>query len=150
VSWAIGGALFFVMTLSNPPDTFFSFGPEYSVRLFMYGVIAAFLLIPSFFGDQGKGRLRHALAGPVLVFLGTVSLGFYLWHLHILEQLREWMGLGPFQGTTSDFVILCVLTFALGVVAATFSYFVVERPFLRLKDQPVSSLWRRHKAKAAS
>lgn len=143
LSWAIGGILFFAMTLSNPPDAFFRFGPEYSVRLFVYGVIAAFLLVPSFFGDQTKGRLRHALASPIPVYLGTVSLGFYLWHLHILQQLRDWMDLGPFQGTTRDFVVLAVLTFVLGLIAATVSYFVVERPFLRLKDRPISTLWRR-------
>jgi len=150
LSWALGGILFLVLTLSSPPDAFFHFGAEYSVRLFVYGVIAALLLIPSFFGDQRRGRLRHLLAGPIPVYLGTVSLGFYLWHLHILEQLRDWMDLGPFQGTTSDFVVLAILTFALGVVAATISYFVVERPFLRLKDRPVSSLWRREAHAAAS
>jgi peptidoglycan/LPS O-acetylase OafA/YrhL len=143
VSWAIGGILFFVMTLSSPPDEFFHFGAEYSMRLFGYGVIAAFLLVPSFFGDQSKGALRRFLASPVMVYLGTVSLGFYLWHLHILEQLREWMDLSAFEGTTGDFVKLGVLTFLLALVAASFSYFVVERPFLRLKDRPVSSLWRR-------
>ena len=139
IAWAIAGVLWVGLSRTAPPDTPGEFGTEYVVRLFMYGVIAAFMLTPAFFGDQSATNLRKFLSSRVMVFLGTVSLGFYLWHLDILDQIREWMGYQPFHG---NFLWLVVATFALSLVAASFSYYVVERPFLRLKDRPISSLWR--------
>jgi peptidoglycan/LPS O-acetylase OafA/YrhL len=143
ISWASGGTVFLALCFSSPPSSITTFGPEYSVRLFLYGVIGAFLLVPSFFGNQRVGTLRHILASPVMVYLGAVSMGFYLWHKHIIEEARDWFGLGPFQGSASDFADLAVITFILALIAATISYYGVERPFLQLKDRPVSTLWRR-------
>ena len=56
------------------------YGAEYWFRWFLFGVFAFFLLAPAMFGDQRKGAAGVARQRP-LVFLGTVSLGFYLFHL---------------------------------------------------------------------
>jgi peptidoglycan/LPS O-acetylase OafA/YrhL len=143
LAWLLGGVVFLAVCFTSPPSSIATFGPEYAVRLALYGVIAALVLVPSFFGDQRAGGLRHLLASPVMVYLGTVSLGFYLWHKHIIDRARVWFGLGAFQGTTGDFVDIAVITFVLALAAATVSYFVAERPFLRLKDRPLVSLLRR-------
>ena len=42
------------------------------------------------------------------------------------------------------------LTFVGAIALAFLSYYLVEKPFLRLKDKPFSSLWRRDPAKASS
>ncbi len=66
----------------------------------MFGVFALFFLAPTMFGDQRQGRVRRFLASRPLVMLGTVSLGFYLFHLAIMSNVQEW--LAP-SGTSSAF-----------------------------------------------
>ena len=48
-------------------------------------------------------------------------------------------------------VSLVVFLPLVGAIALAFlSYYLVEKPFLRLKDKPFSSLWRRTPAKVSS
>jgi peptidoglycan/LPS O-acetylase OafA/YrhL len=65
--------------------------------------------------------------------------------------VQEW--LAP-EGTSSAFYgslpAVFTLTFVGAIALALLSYYVVERPCLKLKDRPVSSLWRRTPAKASS
>ncbi len=70
------------------------------MRRFLFGVFAFFLLAPTMFGDQTKGRARRVLASKPLVMLGTVSLGFYLFQLAVMSNVQEW--LAP-DGTSSAF-----------------------------------------------
>ena len=92
------------------------------------------------FGDQTAGRGRRFLASRPLVLLGTVSLGFYLFHLAFLGKAQEWLGVGDFGGSLPT---VFAITFVCSVGLAFVSYYVVERPFLRLKDRSFRSLWRR-------
>ena len=75
----------------SPPDTPGVYGAEYWVRWFLFGVFAFFLLAPAMFGDQTKGWGRRFLASKPLVLLGTVSLGFYLFHLAVMANVQEWL-----------------------------------------------------------
>ena len=60
----------------------------------------------------------QALGWRPLAFVGTISYGLYLWHF-----LFIWSGLPA--------IVVVAASFA----AAIASYYVVERPFLRLKDR---------------
>ena len=84
----------------SPPDTPGVYGAEYWFRWFLFGVFAFFLLAPAMFGDQTQGSGRRFLASQPLVLLGTVSLGFYLFHLAVMSNVQEW--LAP-AGTSSVF-----------------------------------------------
>jgi peptidoglycan/LPS O-acetylase OafA/YrhL len=144
VSWSVAGAVALSFATFSPPDTPGAHGAEYGVRWFMFGVFVIFFLAPAMFGDQRRGRVRRVLASKPLVMLGTVSLGVYLFHLAIMSNVQEW--LAP-AGTSSAFYgslpVVFTLTFVGSVILAFLSYYAVEKPFLRLKDQPFSSLWRR-------
>jgi peptidoglycan/LPS O-acetylase OafA/YrhL len=94
-------------------------------------VFSFFLLVPAMFGDQTAGRARKVLAARPLVLLGTVSLGFYLFHLAFLSKTQEWLGVGAFGGSLPT---VFAITFVCSVALAFVSYYLVERPFLRLKD----------------
>ena len=78
------------------------------------------------------------------MFLGTISLGFYLFHLALMFNVQDW--LAP-EGQSGDFYgslpTVFGLTFVLSIAFAAISYYLVERPFLRLKDKPLTSLVRR-------
>ena len=47
-----------------------------------------------------RARAGRCLASKPLVYLGTISLGFYLFHLALMTNIQEW--LAP-DGTSGDF-----------------------------------------------
>jgi len=70
------------------------------------------------------------LANRVVYFLGLISYSLYLWHFVAMQQLRQLVGDG--YGTLPHWITFPMAT-ATAVALATASYFVVERPFYRLK-----------------
>jgi peptidoglycan/LPS O-acetylase OafA/YrhL len=140
VSWAGAGAVVVGFATFAPPDTPGVFGAEYWFRWFFFGVFSFFLLLPAMFGDQRASKARRVLASRPLVLLGTVSLGFYLFHLAFLSQTQDWLGVGAFGGSLPT---VFTITFVCSVAMAFVSYYLVERPFLRLKDRSWRSLARR-------
>jgi peptidoglycan/LPS O-acetylase OafA/YrhL len=149
-SWLIALALFAVVTLYRPMAQPLALtGREYMTRQFLYGLIAAFWLIPSMFGDQSRGRIRAFLRHPVMVFLGAVSLSFYLYHVAILSQIEIWTGAAPFGNDFGELVGIGVpLTLAIAIA----SYYLVERPGLRMKNSHLKDRWRlrAHRADSAA
>ena len=71
--------------------------------------------------------VARALSIAPLVFLGRISYGLYLWHLPILAAFGV-MGAG--------LTPVAVPAVAVAVAAATASYYLVERPFMRRKSRP--------------
>jgi peptidoglycan/LPS O-acetylase OafA/YrhL len=73
-----------------------------------------------------RTQLHHLLELPILVWIGRLSYGLYLWHFPIYNVLLA-MDMTPLQ----VFVFGTPLSFAVALL----SYFVVERPFLRRKNE---------------
>jgi peptidoglycan/LPS O-acetylase OafA/YrhL len=93
-------------------------------------IAATALLMPGVFGPQGSGLIRRFLRFPAVQWVGLVSYGIYLWHESAIELVQEALDQPLFTG---DFPTLLVLATALSLLFAGASYFVVERPALRLK-----------------
>jgi peptidoglycan/LPS O-acetylase OafA/YrhL len=101
----------------------------------LYLLVALGLLLPAVFGTPENSVIGRLLGSRVLLFLGLVSYGIYLYHLAALDLLRDALG-GTLTGgsawTTGVY-------FALGALAATVaaagSYYLVERPALSLKGR---------------
>jgi peptidoglycan/LPS O-acetylase OafA/YrhL len=163
VCWLIAGAIFLVVTRMRYPDRPFGLHDssgysDYLPRQFLYGIASAVWLAPAIFGDQAKGVIRRVLAARPLVFLGGVSLSFYLWHLVIIDKVKELtvpdydqlrrLALNPRPGNTLDgvgtfqgnYLKIVLIAWAISFVVATALYYLVELPFLRLKDAPLRSL----------
>lgn len=60
------------------------------------------------------------LGAPVLVWLGRLSYGFYLWHYLIMRVLQEWGW---------HWLAVLVVGVVLGLIGASLSYYFVERRF---------------------
>jgi len=106
-------------------------GTQYAVQYVTFGLIAALLLLPAAFGDGRSGLPRRILASPVLAWLGLISYGIFLYHWPIAyalsrEGVTEWWPHSPI-------LVLTLVTLVLTVASATASYYLVERPILRLK-----------------
>jgi peptidoglycan/LPS O-acetylase OafA/YrhL len=112
----------------------------------LLGAMAALLIVfPAVFGQKRGGLPRRILASRTLTWLGVVSYGMYLWHYPLLFWLAGTghvpLAQAPFGRlfhVTLTPLELCAalgaLTLAMTVVAAAFSYYVVELPFLRRKE----------------
>jgi peptidoglycan/LPS O-acetylase OafA/YrhL len=80
--------------------------------------------------------LTQVLGYPVIAFLGKISFGLYVYHFAIaallpvlLRKVLPTASLGSFYGAE------LVVGFLLTVLIATLSYFVLERPFLKIKER---------------
>lgn len=93
----------------------------------LQAVFAFALLLPAVFGNPDRGAVRKLLASRVLLWIGIVSYGVYLWHAAIIGTLVD---LGALDGLGFLWFIVVALGLTLLVVAA--SFYGVERPALRL------------------
>jgi peptidoglycan/LPS O-acetylase OafA/YrhL len=96
------------MSVSGPP-------------VLLFALAAAVL---TFRAMQG-GSLASALEFAPLVFLGRISYSLYLWHW----PLFVWFGVA------GGFELLDLPAIAVAVLLAIGSHYLVERPFLRLKNR---------------
>lgn len=94
-------------------------------------VVAFLMVVPAVFESNFRGPVHRLMANRALQWCGLVSYGIFLYHYTIARQLAEegwttWIPGGPFGG----FVLA---TLAISVTIAALSYYLVEKPFLRLK-----------------
>ena len=87
------------------------------------------------FGVVGApdSRLARALSQKILVAIGRVSYGLYLWHLPIFLVVTPRETDFTLWNTGLSFWPLLVVRFALTIAIAGVSFVLVERPALRLK-----------------
>jgi peptidoglycan/LPS O-acetylase OafA/YrhL len=111
--------------------------------LFAPGMEAAFALVLASTLLRGEQTVvGRALSWRPLVAAGTVSYGIYLWHMFVILCLlhtRAWWS------TETDIVLVLAAT----SLIASVSWFLVERPAMRLKDGPLLAPRRPHRPSAA-
>jgi peptidoglycan/LPS O-acetylase OafA/YrhL len=133
--WAVALGLFALASTPLAGPRAFEAPPDvWAVVLknLLYAGTAAFLLLPAIFG-AGPGTLRRrVLASRPARWLGRISYGIFLWHLLVLQGVTAVLGRPPFTGS---WLQVFALTWLGGVAVATVSYYLVERPALRLKGR---------------
>lgn len=132
--WALAAAAFWAactqIGLSGSPFQ----GPstkQFIARHELYTLVALGLILPAQFALPGRGVAGRLLATRALAFLGLVSYGLYLYHYAAVKQLYDWIDLGA--APEVEFLVHAALGLAGATVLAALSYYVVERPALRLK-----------------
>ncbi len=93
----------------------------------LYAVVAMLMLAPAVFADEGPGLVRRALRNRVLAWIGLISYGFYLYHTLVIQELSKTVH-GPIA-----YPVLLVSAFALSCACAAVSYYLLERPAMRLR-----------------
>ena len=98
------------------------------VKQATFGLVALGLLLPAVFATAGRDPIRRLLAWRPLAYCGVVSYGIYLWHQAWAKKAVGWQAHPLFA---ADFVTVLAATLALTLLAASVSWFVVERPLMR-------------------
>jgi peptidoglycan/LPS O-acetylase OafA/YrhL len=81
---------------------------------------------------RGTSPLARVMQSKVLVHLGRISYGIYLWHYPVFQLLRSHVH----QPIAVEMVVLS----AAAIAVAEVSFYVIEQPFLRLKDRQKATL----------
>jgi peptidoglycan/LPS O-acetylase OafA/YrhL len=132
------GGLFGLIASAQYPE---SLGRTFA-KLALEGVLAAAFVLPAVFAEGRQGIAHRVLGFRMMIRLGVVGYGFYLYHLTVAELFasdhvgtRD-TGLGLMDHVhVARTAILFVLTFAITYALASASYRFVELPFLRLKER---------------
>ena len=117
--------------------------PAFLVRDCMQLASAFLLMVPLIVPGATRPFMEKTLGNPVLAYLGRISYGIYLWHFTIM-YLRFQSG-SVFGKTVPVQMLLGKFTFwelfiptVLGTVAAaSLSYYLVERPVIKLVERKV-------------
>jgi peptidoglycan/LPS O-acetylase OafA/YrhL len=99
----------------------------------VYGAIAVGVVLPATHRST-RTLAARILLQPPLPWLGVISYGIFLWHVPLMTYLcfqhprfSLWL---PFSDITDKLIVSTTTS----ILAAAVSYYIIERPFLRLKD----------------
>jgi peptidoglycan/LPS O-acetylase OafA/YrhL len=128
--WAFGAVAFWTAaTQLGLPRTFGDLPPWGEMgRQVCYALTGLGLLLPAVFGPQEQGQIRRLLRSRPANFLGLISYGVFLWHLDLLNKLVTWHVLSTLP--QARFLSVLILTSAVTLPFAAFSYVAVERPLI--------------------
>jgi peptidoglycan/LPS O-acetylase OafA/YrhL len=104
--------------------------PQYFGEHLLNLAIGLGLFLPLAFGDPQHGLTRRVLSSRVLLWLAAISYGILLYHLAVIEQLKDWH-FDPGSGAVSYFV-WPIVTLAIAIPFGLLSRLLVERPLQRL------------------
>ena len=134
--WLAALALFVVLGfITVPALDFFTDTPGTAwAKWLLQPLIALLVVAPAVFSRPGVGIPGRLLAWAPVAWLGLISYGIFLWHLAVQFVLLDngWIG-GPDPAARTVVSVILVLAFTVPIAA--FSYYVIERPFLRLKER---------------
>lgn len=91
-------------------------------------LVALSLFLPVVFGDQSRGLIRRLYSSRWLIWMGGISYGFFLWHLAILEKLRD---LGWLEGSPGP-VAFTAVALAGSILMGAVTYYGLGRYAIRL------------------
>lgn len=135
-SWLLAAAAFVAVSHIGVPTAVTYFKSDLDIaRQTLYGAFAFFLLLPAVFGPQRRGAIRRFLCSWPVASLGVISYGVYLWHQALIAELIKYyprlFGMKLFFNVAFWGMFGEIL--GAGIVVASISYFVIEKPALRLK-----------------
>jgi peptidoglycan/LPS O-acetylase OafA/YrhL len=133
--WSVALALLAVATtpLAGPrPLAAAPTSGEDIVKMVLYAAFATFLLMPAVFPPK-DGRVSVLLLGTRPIgYLGKISYGIFLWHVLVLDVIREIRDIPIFTG---NWLELFALTTVVTILVAAASFHLVEEPIQRLSTR---------------
>jgi len=141
--WAGAAAVYLLTVVALKPVPFIvadDTTPQFLLTHLAHGALATLIMIPVVFGDPNDALPRRVLANPVIAWIGLVSYGLYLWQVTIAYYLG-------FGGAEGGFAMVLGLTLVISLPLAALSYYLLERPLMRLKYRPFGEVLRSRRAR---
>lgn len=133
VSWAVALALFCGdYALTHAVGQIGYSAVQLGIHV-LYGLIALFLLLPAVFGEADGGPVRRLLGTRMLSFVGLISYAFYLYHSIVIAQLNRF---ASDHGIGARYAFVVVLSLVVSMLCAVVSFYVLERPLMRVGQGP--------------
>ncbi len=133
VPWAAGIGGFLLLSLRVLPVSASPYDlttAEQVIEHVGFGLIVLALMLPAVFGHDAGGPVRRLLGARALRWLGDISYGIFLWHLTVMFALADHGALTWVPG--NRFVSLTLVTLAVTIPLAAASFYLVERPLMRV------------------
>lgn len=129
--WVGAAAVFWFLCtqLDLPIAPLFTARQNYVVRL-LYSLVALLLIVPGTIGRRDSGPVRSVFANPVMIWLGLISYGIYIWHEAFQDLYLRWFDEVAFG---ADPLAMGLVTMALTVPVSAASFYLVERPAMRFR-----------------
>ncbi len=132
--WVGALVAFWVVATRLDLPMFPTFTPSqaFAVRI-LYLIVAALLVAPAVLSARRGGLVGRVLANPVAVWLGLISYGIYIWHEAFQDVYLRWTGQ---PALAASFVGMMVVTVLASLAAGAASWYVIERPAMRVGARP--------------
>ncbi len=129
--WLLASAVAFALALTplGGPLGFENIsGPAAIMKEVLYAA-TAFFLVGAMLQPRGEMTVwGRALNSRIMTWAGVISYGFFLWHVLVLREVREWLGMPELGG---GFTVTLALTFAVTLAISQASFVLLERPLMR-------------------
>ncbi len=136
-SWLGALAVYLVLVATLPAIPFIvaPFSTPQFIDVYVgHALFATLLILPVVFGDPNRGVPARVLGNPAILWLGLISYSLYLWHVTIAFDLGS-------GGAGEGFGVVLALTLLIAVPLAALTYYLIERPLMRLKRRPLREVW---------
>jgi peptidoglycan/LPS O-acetylase OafA/YrhL len=136
--WAAGFAVYLitVFAFSDAPFVFDFNNSEYLLLNLVQGVGGLLFFLPAVFGNPNRGLPAKILGHPALMWVGLISYGLLLWHGTVAVML------GSLFGSGEGYWTVLIAEIVIAVPIATLSYYLIEKPLMRLKYRSPREIWR--------
>lgn len=103
---------------------------------FLFSVCCFWIVGKAAFADY-KGLAKKFLENRIVVYLGRISYGMYLYHFFVLPI---WVNKSPYasgfsRATNHNMIAEALLLFLLTVLVSSFSWLLIEQPLNKLKNK---------------
>ncbi len=98
----------------------------------LFSLLAFFILAPAA-TDRYNGIVKRVLENKIIIHLGKISYGLYLYHFFMPDFFNYLNSIGLFLGNTDNFRV--AFYFVACLLFSEISWFLIERPVLKLKNR---------------
>jgi peptidoglycan/LPS O-acetylase OafA/YrhL len=123
--WTAAGLVYAAACYSG---TFLSETPAQMILNGLFPVVALLVVLPAM---AERGAVQRLLGTKSLLWLGSISYGVYLYHATFMSWITDHGGKSVLP---SPWLSLALTTLVPTLVAAALSWYLLERPLLRLKS----------------